>query len=271
MLDKINEFLNYLSLRTGLSRDIIRIALILISLFVITNLLESGYSFNLNNILSNALISFYYVVIVLISVIFHETSHGFAAYLLGDPTAKNMGRLTLNPLKHIRIPALLLLVAVMLLKIKSIFVYIIIDISFARPVPFNPIYFKNPRRHSAIVAAAGPISNFILVTVGFLLLKIIILSAKATLSSQLIIAIAEFIKLFIYINIYIALFNLVPILPLDGGRILYGLLPEDIARSYAQTESIGFLIIIVLWYFDLFRFIGPVAINIYNFFGRIII
>ncbi|MCK9224215.1 MAG: site-2 protease family protein [Candidatus Muirbacterium halophilum] len=271
MFDKINVFLNYLSNKTGISRDIIKIALIFVCLFLITNILESGFTLNTKGIMSNALISFSYITIIIMSVIFHETSHGYAAYLLGDPTAKNMGRLSLNPLKHIRLPALFAMFAVMLLGINNIFIYIIIGISFAKPVPFNPIYFKNPRKQSALVALAGPLSNFVLVIAGFLILKLFVQLGVFSNETPYLILTVEFIKLFIYINIYLAMFNLVPILPLDGGRILYGILPEEIAKTYATTESIGFIIIIVLWYFDLFRFIAPVAINIFNFLGRIII
>ncbi len=176
---------------------------------------------------------------LLAAVTIHEVSHGVVAYKLGDPTAKQAGRLTLNPLRH--------------LDLFGTLAFVITQaIGWAKPVPVNPLNFKNPRRDMMWVALAGPISNLLLAVVFSLCLKFApyllyflgFLGPKAVLffGRPLILMFALGIQL----NIGLAVFNLIPIPPLDGGRILAGLLPRDLAYQYMRLEPYGFIILLLL-------------------------
>ena len=181
------------------------------------------------------------VLPLLVAVILHEISHGYVALKLGDPTAKSKGRITLNPFKHID-PFMTIAVPAMLIIAKSPVIF-----GGAKPVPVDPRYFKNPKRDMALVAVAGPITNFILAGISFLLFEL--MTIGLTDSSQLDITNLFFIKLFAYsviINLILAVFNLVPIPPLDGGRIAVGILPIKYARALMRLEPFGLIIVVVL-------------------------
>jgi Zn-dependent protease len=169
------------------------------------------------------------IVPVLFSLSVHETCHGLVAYKLGDPTAKLAGRLTLNPLKHIDVIGLLVL-------------FITRMIGWAKPVPVDPRNFKNPRKGMLWVALAGPGSNMGLAVIFAIILKFV----GPVLFTTLLYPIKTMIEIMVVINVGLAIFNLIPIPPLDGGRVMVGVLPENMARSWAQIEPYGFVILLVL-------------------------
>jgi Zn-dependent protease len=166
---------------------------------------------------------------VLFSITFHEVSHGYAAFMMGDPTAKAAGRLTLNPIKHIDPVGLLVL-------------FITRMIGWAKPVPVDARYFKNPRKDMMWVSLAGPASNFFLAFVFAVVVKLMPDIPAGTFLYPL----RLMIEFMVTINVGLAVFNLIPIPPLDGSHILMGLLPLEMARTYSKIEPYGFIILLVL-------------------------
>ncbi len=171
-------------------------------------------------------------VVLLFSVIVHEVAHGYVALLNGDPTARISGRITLNPGPHIDPIGTILLPALLLLSHAGII------FGWAKPVPVNPLNYRNYRWGEFAVSAAGPVSNLALAMVFSFLLRL-------GLGGLGLMKLAYF---GVSINIFLALFNLVPIPPLDGSHILAILLPRDLARLYAYLEPVGFILILALFY-----------------------
>ena len=180
--------------------------------------------------------------IVVIALVVHECAHGFIAYKLGDPTAKRMGRLTLNPIKHLDpIGALCML---------------ILHFGWARPVPINPMYFKNPKVGMALSSLAGPVSNMILAFIGsfFYVLSnkltyLIVYSAQVTVLDIPLSYVNDFFELFIVLNLSLAIFNLIPLPPLDGSRILSIFLPQRAyfgMMRYERYIGIGFMVVLLV-------------------------
>ena len=190
------------------------------------------------------------VVVLLFSVIVHEVAHGFVAYKRGDSTAKLMGRLTLNPIYHIDIFGSIILPACLLLVGAPAF-------GWAKPVPVNMYNLKNPKRDMIFVSLAGVTANFLLAVVAGAIMFLIRSSGAEVSVLYSIYIIMQYV---IVINIVLMIFNLIPIPPLDGSRVVLFLLPRDLAQKYAKIERYGFWIILILLMTNiLWKIIGPAA------------
>jgi len=175
------------------------------------------------------------VPMLLFAVIAHEVAHGYVAFRCGDPTAQQAGRLTLNPLPHIDLFGTIVVPLILLLS-HAPFLF-----GWAKPVPVNPYYFRNPSRDHLYVSLAGVTTNLALAVACTLLLGIV---ARITGSAGG--AVALMLQYGIVINIILAVFNVLPIPPLDGSWVLYHLLPRDMAEAYRRLFPYGFIILIVL-------------------------
>jgi len=175
---------------------------------------------------------------VLFAVVLHEVAHGWVADRLGDDTARWMGRLTLNPIKHID-PIGTILIPVLLLVMQSPFLF-----GYAKPVPINWHKLRNPKRDMVWVALAGPLSNLALalLSTAVLALAVMMPESMAWFTKPL----ALMCQASIIINLVLLVFNLLPLPPLDGGRVAVGLLPGPIAYQLSKLERYGFIIIVVL-------------------------
>ena len=203
--------------------------------------------------------------VVLMALSIHESAHGYAAYKLGDPTARNLGRITLNPAKHFD-----------LLGFLSMLVF---HIGWAKPVPINSRYFKNPRRDMAITGAAGPLSNLCLAIINLLILRVAMLflaepyygeviayiSARAagesftgSLSFTILSLVMYMLYMGVIMNVVLTVFNLIPIPPFDGSRIFYAFLPPKLYFGIMKYERIIMLVFILLFFFGFLS--GPLTI-----------
>jgi len=186
------------------------------------------------------------ILILIFSVVIHEVSHGAVAYAMGDSTAKDEGRLTLNPISHLDPFGSIILPLITYLGGGFIF-------GWAKPVPYNPLYLRNQKYGPALVGAAGPLSNVIVATVFGLLIRF-----SETLSLP-----PQFLQISVSIavlNLILAVFNLIPIPPLDGSKVLFALLPsgETSMRLQAFFEQYGFILLLVFIFF-LSGLILPIA------------
>jgi Zn-dependent protease len=178
-----------------------------------------------------------YAIPVIFAITVHEAAHGYVAKYFGDPTAYMLGRVTLNPIKHIDPMGTILLPILLLFVSAGSFLF-----GYAKPVPVNFNQLRKPKQHMLWVAAAGPGANLIMLLIWALLFKLAIGNAAGELSEPL----ALIAKAGIIINASLMVLNLLPILPLDGGRIAASLLPMNLARPYAQLENYGMFIVIGL-------------------------
>jgi Zn-dependent protease len=183
------------------------------------------------------------VVVLLFSVIVHEVAHGYVALKNGDPTARMLGRITLNPIPHIDPIGTILLPLLLLASGAGIL------FGWAKPVPVNPRNYRNYRWGELTVSAAGPLSNLALAVLFSFLLHLGLIN----------LGLMKMALWGVQINIFLALFNLIPIPPLDGSHILNIFLPPNLSRLYAYLEPVGFILILVLFYTGLMGlFIMPV-------------
>ena len=174
-----------------------------------------------------------WVIPLIIAITFHEAAHGYVARFFGDNTAWQFGRVTLNPFKHID-PIGTVLLPALLFVARSPFLF-----GYAKPVPVNFGALRNPRRDMIFVAAAGPAMNIILAVIAALLFHLV--SYLPDAAEQWV---AENLKNGLVINVILAIFNLLPLPPLDGGRIVVGLLPDGLAARFARLERYGLSILI---------------------------
>ncbi|MBR3654000.1 MAG: site-2 protease family protein [Elusimicrobia bacterium] len=190
------------------------------------------------------------VVVLLFSIIVHEVAHGFVAYKRGDATAKLMGRLTLNPIYHIDIFGSIVLPAILIITGAPVF-------GWAKPVPVNMLNLKNPKQDMVFVSLAGVTANFLLaVAAGVIMFFIRTFLADVSIMASVYV-IMQYV---IVINIVLMIFNLIPIPPLDGSRVVLFLLPRDLAQKYAKIEKYGFWIILILLMTNvLWKIIAPLA------------
>lgn len=195
--------------------------------------------------------SILFIVILIMSVVVHEVSHGYAANYLGDPTARLQGRLTLNPIPHID-PVGSILVPGLLALLPGSIIF-----GWAKPVPYNPNNIAN-EYGDAIVAVAGPASNLLLATIAGVIFQLASIPAAAPLG--------VFLLSIILINVILAVFNLVPIPPLDGSKILFNFLPAKLNYIRRSLERYGFLILLFFIFFAI-ELIQPVIFGLFRLFS----
>jgi Zn-dependent protease len=190
------------------------------------------------------------VIPTILAITLHEAAHGYAALALGDDTARRAGRLSLNPLRHVDRVGTIILPAILLIGQLLTIHRVAFMFGWAKPVPVDPRRFNNPRRGMAWVAVAGPATNFVLAWLAALVMpgadgagsNLNALDAAVAAHPYL----GLFLFYFILTNLVLGLFNLLPIPPLDGGRIVVGILPLPIARKWAQLERAGLVIVLLV-------------------------
>ena len=207
----------------------------------------------------------YHIAIIALPVMFavtvHEAAHGYIANRLGDPTARLLGRVTLNPLRHID-PVGTIIIPVLLVLSHAPFLF-----GYAKPVPVNPLYFRSPKKDGLLVALGGPLSNLSLAFASGILVRLLLLinpdlaylskvggsfMAQGGVSASIFAPVYLILEFSVIINTLLAVFNLIPIPPLDGGRVLMGVLPDQLSAAVGRLEPYGFFIILGLIFLDPF-------------------
>ncbi|MEN9621789.1 MAG: hypothetical protein RLZZ67_223 [Candidatus Parcubacteria bacterium] len=186
------------------------------------------------------------LIVLLFSVVIHEVAHGYAALYLGDKTAEYEGRLTLNPLKHIDMVGTIILPALSLMLPGSLL------FGWAKPVPFNPYNLRNRKWGEAIVAVAGPLSNFLLALIFGLFIRFFLIPQGMSSSPA-----GDLCQIIVWVNITLAIFNLIPVPPLDGSKIISAVLPQKFMVIRAKIESFGFIGVLLFLLF-IWQFFTPV-------------
>lgn len=195
---------------------------------------------------------------ILLALTFHEFMHGWVAYRLGDPTAKLAGRLTMNPLAHLD-------------PFGTIMIFLV-RFGWAKPVPVNPRYFSQPKRDMLLVSVAGPAANMLLAFLSGLLLRSFYAGTFNFLPANILKPVYIMVKFSLQINLALAIFNLLPVPPLDGSKILYGLLPYRYEYVYQYLERYGPFVLMGLILFGMITRISILGAFIYpfvNFFSRL--
>ena len=212
------------------------------------------------------------IAILILSVVVHEVSHGYIAYLLGDPTAKRAGRLSMNPLKHLDLTGSFI-VPLMLVLLKSSFVF-----GWAKPVPYNPYNLKNQKWGPGLVAVSGPLSNFLIAGVFGLVALFLPLDPTAKTEIGLAAvngaaifgagyapALFYFSSMVVWINVFLGIFNLIPIPPLDGAKVLFFFLPYRWTNAQIFLEKYGFFILL-FFLFSFSSILLPVVFFLFRLF-----
>lgn len=200
-----------------------------------------------------------YVTALLFSFMLHEIGHAQMAYIRGDDTAKNMGRITLNPIPHIDIFGSLIFPAILLLTKAPIL------FAWAKPVIINYSKLKNPKFDIPLVSFAGPFVHVILIALSLIIMKGALSFPQLTFGLNM--SILEFFTVMIQVNVILMVFNLMPIPPLDGSKIIACLLPDEMARKYMELNpNIGFILIIL---FAMSGFFGSILNYVFTFINRI--
>jgi Zn-dependent protease len=189
----------------------------------------------------NTLGLIFFFVIIIPSAIIHEYAHAWMADRLGDPTARQLGRLTLNPIPHIDLFGTILMPVFLFLVSGGSFLF-----AYAKPVPFNPYNLRDQKKDPALVGIAGPASNIIVALVFGLMVRFLPGSEFSLL-----------LEIIVYANILLAVFNMIPIPPLDGSKVLFALLPDSAWQLKQNLERYGF-ILLLLFIFYAFRVISPI-------------
>ena len=197
------------------------------------------------------MIEVFQIIVLILSAVAHEYMHGWMAYRLGDPTAKNAGRLTLNPLVHLEWFGSFFLPLIMLVSSMP-FVF-----GWAKPVPYNPFNLKDKKYGEAKVAAAGPLANLIIAVFFGLCLRFLPFFS---------IAFSGLLGVIVYINLILMVFNLVPIPPLDGSKILGVFLPSNVRERYLGSERTGFIFVILF-----VMLAGGLIMPLVNFLFKVIV
>jgi len=193
----------------------------------------------------------FFFLIIIPSAIIHEYAHGWAADQLGDPTARVAGRLTLNPKAHIDMWGTILMPIFLLLISGGSFMF-----AYAKPVPYNPYNLRSRRWGPALVGAAGPLSNLLLAIIFGILIRVLPVNILNP-------AFFSLLSIIVYANILLAVFNLVPIPPLDGSKVLFALLPDSLNQFKQNLERSGFIILLIFLFFG-FQIIIPIIQFIYR-------
>lgn len=205
------------------------------------------------NILNNFEWSYLYqraisLVAALLCIIIHEISHGFVSYKLGDNTAKSMGRLTLNPIKHIDLFGLL--------------AFVFFGFGWAKPVQIDPRNFKRPKRDMAITALAGPVSNFVLAVFMLFLLGVLFPFIKTSIAGQIILDIVYLTAAF---SVTLGIFNLIPVPPLDGSKVLFSVASDELYGKLLRFERFGYIFLLLVLFINYrSNFIGVASNAVMN-------
>lgn len=192
----------------------------------------------------------FFLIVLIPSAIIHEYSHAWMADRLGDPTARNLGRLTLNPIPHIDLFGTILMPLFLLIVSGGGFMF-----AYAKPVPYNPYNLRDQKKDPAYVGIAGPASNIILALVFGLLVRFLPASDFT-----------QYLEIIVYVNILLAVFNMIPIPPLDGSKVLFALLPDSAWALRQNLERYGFMILIFFIFFA-FRLIIPIIMFLFQIFA----
>jgi Zn-dependent protease len=215
-----------------------------------------------------------WLIPLVIAIVFHEVAHGYVARIFGDHTAERMGRLTLNPIKHVDPIGTVVLPMILAIAHAPIF-------GWAKPVPVVASQMRNPRRDMVLVALAGPATNFVLATLTALGLAAFVGFARVPPEGAPHTAIGfvfDSLYSFLQINVFLGVFNLIPLPPFDGGHVVQGLLPRPAAIQYAKLARFGLPLLLILLFvlpmispqFDIIRrVIGPIANAVFDFFAGI--
>ena len=188
------------------------------------------------------------VIILIFSIVFHEVAHGYVALRRGDTTARDAGRLTLNPIPHIDLFGTILFPLLLIITRSPVL------FGWAKPVPVNPFRLKEMKKSMGLVSLAGPASNLILAVAVGIVFRLVLSMSPA---SQVVL---QALYYAVFINVVLAVFNLVPVPPLDGSKILMSVLPDEYADRIMQLERYGFVIIFLLLFLGLFRLVVlPIA------------